>query len=95
MPENRRIIDLIEKQRAAEAKTFSVKKTVSRISELEKYAEFLKQENQSKDEISRIEMLVAEERAGLLGRVQAVADAVSYTHLRQMCLSIFSTGTIW
>lgn len=86
LPENRRIIDLIEKQRAAEAKTFSVKKTVSRISELEKYAEFLKQENQSKDEISRIEMLVAEERAGLLGRVQAVADVPNNTVIADFSL---------
>lgn len=62
-----------------ESTTRSAKDSSVRISELERYAEVLKKENQSKDEITKIEMLIAEERSSMFGKVQAAAEIPNNT----------------
>jgi PKD repeat protein len=71
--------DVADNLVVAGAKSSSVRETSKRISELEKYTEFLKKENLAKDELSRVEALITEERSRLFGRLVAEADIPNNT----------------
>jgi len=71
--------DVADNLVVAGAKSSSAKETAKRISELEKYTEFLKKENLAKDEISRFEALITEERSRLFGSLVAEADIPNNT----------------
>ncbi len=79
-------VDAIENLRFAEEKTISVKDASKRVTELEKYAELLKKENQPSAEISKIEMLIFDERSRLFEKVQAVADIPNNTVIADFSL---------
>jgi PKD repeat protein len=72
--------------RITEARSFSVKEASKRVTELEKYVDLLRKENRSKDEITKIEMVIAEERSSLFGKLQAVADIPNNTVVADFAL---------
>ncbi len=84
--ENLTHLSTAESMRITDTKAFSVKDASKRITELEKYTELLKKENRSKDEITRIEKLIAEERSSLFGKVQAVAEVPNNTVIADFSL---------
>lgn len=77
--ENLSNLRAVENLRFTEAKSLSVKEASNRVTELEKYTELLRKENRSKDEITKFEMLIAEERSSLFGKVQAAAEIPNNT----------------
>lgn len=79
-------VDVIENLRFAEEKTISVKDASKRVTEMEKYVELLRKENQPKDEISKIEMLILEERSRLFEKIQVVADIPDNTVIADFSL---------
>jgi hypothetical protein len=77
--ENLTHLSAAESLRITDTKALSVKDTSKRVTELEKFAELLKKENRSKDDITKIEKLITEERSRLVGIVQAVAEIPNNT----------------
>jgi PKD repeat protein len=84
--ENLTHLSAVENLRITEARSFSVKEGAKRVTELEKYMDLLRKENRSKDEITKIEMMIAEERSSLFGKVQAVADIPNNTVVADFAL---------
>jgi hypothetical protein len=84
--ENLTHLSTAESLRITEAKTLSGRDSANRVTELEKFAEFLKKGNRSKEEISKIEKLITEERSRLVGIVQAVAEIPNNTVIADFSL---------
>jgi PKD repeat protein len=84
--ENLTHLSSVESMRPNEAKSFSVRDASKRVSEMEKYLELLKKENQSKDEIAKIEKLVAEERGRIAGLSRAVTEIPNNTVVADFAL---------
>ena len=78
--------DVAENLIVAGTKSSSTKETANRISELEKYTEFLKKENLAKDEILRVEAVIKDERARLVGKLLAEADIPNNTVIADFSL---------
>lgn len=78
--------DVAESLAFADAKSFTVKDSVKRVSELEKYAEFLIKEKRTSEEIAGIEKIITDERSRLFGRIQAVAEIPNNTVIADFSL---------
>ena len=75
-----------ENLRITETKSFSLRDASKRVTEMEKYAEFLKREKRPSKEVAGIEMLISDERSRLFGRAQAMADVPNNTVIADFSL---------